>query len=295
MDCARFDRRLDELLDGSCTASEWKAAEEHARGCARCGLLLDGLAGVGEQQDASEADGLSAAVIARTSGNTCGAARDRLGDLVDRQLGEFDRELVEAHLSRCQACRELAGALALASDVLPSFASLEVPFALLPSVLAVTSRRPPVPALGDRLAGWFERLAARPRFSLEAAYICTLLIALVFGNPVAAFKETSARGVSYAQPRVEEIVGRVTSRPLESARTLRGALADRALATSAAAERGVFSRFVASVDGGWKWFTTYVAQPASALASRLVSWVSETLVSNTEGTTERPGPAAPSR
>ena len=304
MNCAGFDRRLDGLLEGTCSRPEWEEAEGHARSCQRCAPLLDALAGGGEKQNSSDAETLAEAVIARTSGSTCKSARDRLPSLVDGELRPFERQLVEGHLSRCGECSRLAEALALASAILPTFAELRPPVALLPGVVAATSRRPPIPTPIERLTAWFERLASRPRFSLEVAYTLTLLLALVFGNPVAAFKETSARSLAYAQPRVEGMVERVASGPLGTAKAIREGLAERAGRSALAPKAGILTRLVASLDGEWKWFTSYVVGPLRDAGHRLLDWVrtsvapnpsSAARVTQTGGTTERPEGEAPLR
>ncbi|HOC17148.1 MAG TPA: zf-HC2 domain-containing protein [Vicinamibacterales bacterium] len=274
MDCARFDRRLDALLEGSCSAAEWREAEAHAAACARCRLLLDAMAGLGGSQDAAGAESLADEVLARTSGATCGAARERLGDLVDGDLEGIDRELVEGHLARCRPCAELAAAMARASELLPAFAALQPPADLAPAVIAATSRRPPAPTFDERVAAWLSKLAARPRFSLEAAYLCTLLIFIIVGNPVAAFRETSARGRELAEPRVVEVLERVSSGPAGLVREIGEAVAGRA-ASARRGETGVASRAFALVSPAWEWVSTRVFGPLRDAFTSLVAWVSE--------------------
>lgn len=293
MDCARFDRRLDALLDGSCTPGEWREAEAHAAACPRCRSLLDAMSGFGARQDEAGAASLEAAVLARTSGATCGAARERLCDLVDGALDGIDRELVEAHLARCRPCAELASALARATRVLPGFAELEAPAGLEGAVLAATSRRPPVPSFdervagwAERLAGWFERLAARPRISLEAAYVCTLLIFVIVGNPVAAFRETSARGRELAQPRVERVLGQVSAGRAGLVRELRDTVERRAAAVSGEAEAGIAGRLSGLLSSALGWAQAHLVGPVRRAAAAVISWVSELV---------RPNPRAAGR
>ena len=217
MNCQDFDRRLDALLDAACGEDEWREAEAHLAGCPRCRTLFEGAAGRGSALEAAGQASLTEAVLRRTVGNPCEAARSRLCDLVDGTLDPFDRELVSGHLSHCDPCTALAGALARSSAVLPSFAGLPAPSGLAERVLAATSRRPVEPSIAERFAAWLGRAVMRPRFSLEVAYVCTLLIALVFGNPVKAFKETASRASALAQPRVEVAV-ETMARPLAAAR-----------------------------------------------------------------------------
>jgi len=97
--------------------------------------------------------------------------------------------------------------------VLPSFASLAPRTSVVFDVLRATSRRPPEPGLGERLSAWLGRVAARPRFSLEVAYVLTVLLLVVLGNPVAAFRDASVR----VEPRVAAVAS-VVGRPIAKAR-----------------------------------------------------------------------------
>ena len=287
MDCARFDRRLDALLEGSCSAAEWQEAEAHAGRCPRCRSLLDAMAGLGAVQDEAATESLAGAVLARTSGATCAAARERLPDLVDGVLEGIDRELMEGHLARCEACAALASAMARATELLPGFAELQPPADLAPAVIAATSRRPAAPSFDERVAAWLERLAARPRISLEAAYLCTLLVFVVIGNPVAAFRETSARGRELAQPRVEEVLERVSSGPAGLMREVRAAVADRTAAASArSGEAGVLARASTALSSAWQWVSDHLVGPVHGAIQRVVAWVSSLV---------RPNPSAPRR
>ena len=204
MNCEAFDHRLDDLLDGRCTADEWREAEAHLAGCPRCRRVFEAVAGRADDMDAAGHESLAQAIVARTSGGGCATARERLCDFVDGSLAGLDRDLVGGHLDHCPACAELATALAETASVLPSFATLSPRFSLVPAVLAATSRRPVQPTLGDRVSAWLARAAERPRFSLEVAYVLTVLLLVVLGNPVHAFKEASDR----VQPRVSVVQGR---------------------------------------------------------------------------------------
>jgi len=283
MDCTRFDQRLDALLEGSCTAAEWQKAETHARACPRCRSLLDAMAGRGNAQDEAAAEALAETVLARTSGAACDAARGRLADLVDGELAGIDRELVEGHLARCEPCAALADAMAQATALLPGFAELRPPADLAPAVFAATSRRPAPPSFDERVAAWLARLAARPRFSLEAAYLCTLLIFIAVGNPVAAFRETSTKGRELAQPRVEQVLERVASGPAGWVREVRAEVAERAAASSARrAEGGLAARLSAMMSSAWRWVGEHLA-PVHAAFERVVGWVSGLVRTNPSG------------
>ena len=154
--------------------------------------------------DAGGHEALTQAILAKTSGNACASARERLCDFVDDTLAPFDRSLVEGHLAHCAACAALAAALAESTAVLPSFVSLAPRTSVVFDVLRATSRRPPEPGFGERLSAWLGRVAARPRFSLEVAYVLTVLLLVVLGNPVDAFRDASVR----VEPRVAAVARR---------------------------------------------------------------------------------------
>jgi anti-sigma factor RsiW len=165
--------------------------------------------------DASGHEALTQAILAKTSGSACGSARERLCDFVDGALEPFDRDLTDGHLAHCPACADLAAALAESTAVLPSFARLAPRSSVVFDVLRATSRRPVEPGFGERLSAWLGRLAARPRFSLEVAYVLTVLLLVVLGNPVAAYRDASVR----VEPRVAAIASAV-GRPIAKARAV---------------------------------------------------------------------------
>jgi hypothetical protein len=163
--------------------------------------------------DAGGHEALTRAILAKTSGHACGSARERLCGFVDNTLAPFDRSLVDGHLAHCHACAGLAEALAESTAVLPSFATLAPRRSVVFDVLRATSRRPVEPGLGERLSAWLGRVAARPRFSLEIAYVLTVLLLVVLGNPVDAFRDASVR----VEPRVAAVASAV-GRPIARAR-----------------------------------------------------------------------------
>ena len=266
MNCDSFERRLDDLLDGRCAAEQWREAEAHLAGCPRCRRVFDAVAGRADDMDAAGHESLAQAIVARTTGGGCAAARGRLCDFVDGSLTSFDRDLVGGHLDHCSACAGLAAALAETASVLPSFATLSPRFSLVPDVLAATSRRLVHPTLGERVSAWLARAAQRPRFSLEAAYVLTVLLLFVLGNPVAAFKEASVR----VQPRAS-VVAAAVSGPIDRLRAAgeeKLTLVGQALAPKA--------KPVGGVDAGrvllWRWWQTYVDAPVRSFLSRAGEW-----------------------
>jgi hypothetical protein len=216
--------------------------------------------------DESGHEALTRAILARTSGNACGSARERLCDFVDDALAPFDRSLVDGHLAHCQACTDLAAALAESTAVLPSFATLRPRTSVVFDVLRATSRRPVEPGLGERLSAWLGRVAARPRFSLEVAYVLTVLLLLVLGNPVSAFRDASIR----VEPRVAAVAGAV-GRPIARARA-----AGEETLTSVGRAIKPKAEAVGTIAQGrlllWQYWQTYVDAPVRAMVLEARAW-----------------------
>ena len=216
-------------------------------------------------------EALTRAILARTSGNACASARDRLCDFVDGALDPFDRALVAGHLEHCTPCADLAGALSETSAVLTSFARLAPRTSVVFDVLRATSRRPPEPGLGERLSAWLGRAAARPRFSLEVAYVLTVLLLVVLGNPVAAFRDASVR----VEPRVAAVAGAV-GRPIAKAR----AAGEDTLASVGRAIGGRAEPAGTLEKGGamlWRFWQTYVDAPVRNLFRQVSEWAARSL------------------
>lgn len=287
MTCQSFERRLDDLLDGRCTAEEWREAEAHLAGCPRCRRVFDAVAGRADDMDAAGHESLAQAIVARTSGGGCAAARERLCDFVDGSLAPLDRDLVGGHLDHCHACAELASALTEAALVLPSFATLSPRVSLVPGVLAATSRRPIQPTLGERVSAWLDRAAQRPRFSLEVAYVLTVLLLVVLGNPVHAFKEVSVR----VQPRASMVAAAVSG-PIDH---LRAAAEEKLnIVGQAIAPK---AKPAGAVDASramlWQWWRTYVDAPVRSFLSRASAWAAEIIDAASRamrGTSSEPSP-----
>jgi predicted anti-sigma-YlaC factor YlaD len=277
MTCGDFDRLLDALLDGRSATGEWSQAQTHMSGCPGCRQLFDALGGHARSHTLDDAGHalLTEAILARTSGSPCGAARDRLCDFVDGALPALDCSLVEAHLTRCRACSALAGALARSAAVLPSFVEIEPPVSLANGVLAATSRLPVGPAITDRMADWFARAAMRPRFSVAIAYVATLLIALFLGDPVDAVRRTIGRSAVYVEPvvvAVGEQVGAGMSRAHrlgEETITAVGSLTRRPDDASKGWDAGV------SAVG--QWMVSNLVAPLAAVIERVSQWLREAM------------------
>jgi predicted anti-sigma-YlaC factor YlaD len=204
MTCLTFLDRLANLLDGSATPAERAAAEKHAATCADCAALLRAAGHDRQPRDKHAGterapEDLVGPVLARTTGPACRRAEDLLPDYVDGVLEAQTASLLAGHLAHCAACRALAEALRAVGPVLATLAQIEPGPDLLVSVLDATSRRPKPGRVAAWVARWSELLVARPRLSLEAAYVGTVLVVLVFGNPAGTLHAASARTVAAAE------------------------------------------------------------------------------------------------
>jgi len=143
-------------------------------------------------------DDFVASVLRRTTGDgACRRAETLLCAYVDGELPGDDRELVDGHLAYCAPCRALEAALARAADVLPALAALDPGPEFTVAVLDATSRRAPATGIG-RLAAWWHAWQARPRFAMELAYVATLVLVLVVGNPAPVLQAATVRTVTLA-------------------------------------------------------------------------------------------------
>ena len=192
--CWTIIERLDDLLEGRLSPADRKAAEEHLRSCAGCRDLAGLVAEVGVP--VAPPANLLGAVLARTSGSTCGSARARLCDHVDRLLAPTDDEIVRMHLEGCDECGRLAAAVARLAIDLPSLAELEPDARFVPGVLDRTSGRAAQTAVWKaRLAAGWRRLAHRQRIAWEGAYAGSLLVLLLFGAPNAPFADVPGKAL----------------------------------------------------------------------------------------------------
>jgi anti-sigma factor RsiW len=196
--CALVDRRLDDWLAGRLPAADVERLEAHRLTCDRCArlvaLMRDGDA-PGDEVD------LLAGVMDRTAGPACAAAAEHLPALADGEMDAASREILQSHVAHCAACTALLVTLEESRAVLPTLAEIEPPPDFTTRVLAHTSGAPRRAAVAD----WWQRFLARPRASLELAYIGTLILVLLVGNPVSAFHGASDTASRIAGAGVERL------------------------------------------------------------------------------------------
>ena len=118
------------------------------------------------------------------------------------------------------------------------------------------------------MSAWLNRAAARPRFALEVAYVLTVLLLVVFGNPVNAFKDASVR----VQPRITSVRSAVTA-PIDR---LRVAGEEKlTVIGQAIAPKGKPAGAVDNARAAlWQWWETWVDAPARSFLTRASAWAS---------------------
>lgn len=152
-------------------------------------------------------------VLARTSGGACERALAALPALTDGELDGLDRTLVRQHLEHCAACRGVAVTLGWLGQELAGLADLDPGAAFTRAVLArTTERAAPARArrharvarsgpagLMDRLGRWWGERILAPNFALQAAYVATVLLVLLFAAPGSPLRGTPARMLAAVQ------------------------------------------------------------------------------------------------
>jgi anti-sigma factor RsiW len=185
-DCAFVDRWLDDWLAGRLDPDVARRIDEHVAGCERCRQLKAIVAGSEADANGAPEDGaFLSAVMGQTTGSPCGRAETLLPALVDENLDADSREILQAHLAHCSGCSRLLAALQEAQRVLPTLAEIEPPLGFTQRVLGATVGAAPPP--------WWLRVLARPRASLELAYVGAVLLVVLLGNPVVAFTQAEQR------------------------------------------------------------------------------------------------------
>ncbi len=186
MDCAGFENRFRRFLEGSLTPDERQAAEAHLSACAACRrLAATGSGGLDGILPPAPGE-LTRSILERTSGPACPRAREHLCDFVDGTLETGYAEILAIHLAGCAECSALSESLAELKQTLPLLSEIDPGLGFTSRVLQATAGRPVEPSLSplERLRRWWVRLIQRPRFSWEAAYLGTIVLVTLAGNPL---------------------------------------------------------------------------------------------------------------
>lgn len=147
----------------------------------------------------SERGAMTAAVLARTTGSVCARALALVGSQPDESFDAQTAALVAGHLDHCDGCRAVEQTISETRAVLATMAEMEPAAGFTAQVVAATAGRRVAAwgalwaglaerwawpaAVRDRAASAWDRVLARPRLSLELAYLATVLLVIVIGNP----------------------------------------------------------------------------------------------------------------
>ncbi len=188
MNCRSFAERIMGLDPGDPRAFEDRELRDHLLTCSDCQDLTRAFWSTGSED---RHPGLTKAILQKTSGGSCRQATELLCDLVDGSLAENQARLVELHLAHCPECAQLAEVLDELKRSLPRLSELSPPQGFTDRVLESLPRfRQAGPGWTGKLRAWLAALPERPLISVEAAYLGTLLMFLLFGNPFASLPES---------------------------------------------------------------------------------------------------------
>jgi len=178
MDCETFERLYPDFLRRRLSRDGLQEMQAHLAICDECRLLI-------EEPPSEDAPDLTRAILASTTGSSCGRLRELACAFVDGELDEPQAALVGGHLEHCPDCSALVAGLTELKRVLPTFAMIDPGPAFAAEVLRTTSRMPAFNAdpWADFLEFW-RRLFRRPRICFEAAYVGTLAGVLALNIPI---------------------------------------------------------------------------------------------------------------
>jgi hypothetical protein len=244
---------------------------------------------------------LTSAVLARTTGSACDRALWLIGARPD---GSFDAQttaLLAGHLEHCAKCSAIERTITDTRAILATLAELEPVGQFTSDVVAMTSRRRraaglPVWArlgrrwewirgLGERASTAWQRMLARPRLSLEAAYLATVLLVVLVGNPGLIADRLGAGSTGQVADAAATSAGAGVGRQNVASQgggSAVPAFLDRAM-------REVESR-QESAARGWNWF----AERTSQLVTSSLDWL-RGLFGWTEPRTDAPTPTEPAK
>jgi len=228
MDCRAFESLLADFEQGNLAPGPCAEAEKHMAECTSCRLLHDLARGKVDLLPPSGQRSLTRSIMEKTSGPACGRAKELLCDFVDGALAGTDAALVSQHLEHCVECRVLASALIELERVLPSLAGIQPDPGFIELVIRTTvAQRGFQLSFRTRALEWWKRVLQRPRFSFEAAYLGTLILVLLVGNPFPAMRALSVHALDAVSKYGPAEVRGSESELLQSAKSLAVGLSDR--------------------------------------------------------------------
>jgi hypothetical protein len=203
MDCGHFIEIIADFQEGKLAAVEQSAAEDHLRKCADCRAFLDVVRGNRNMLPENQRDELARSILDRTSGPVCPRVESSLWEFAGGETSAQDSKMIALHLDHCADCKSLAEAFAAMQEVLPAMAEIDPGSSFTTEVVSLTSGLHPYrSSLRTRFLTWWNGVIHRPRFSLEAAYIGTMLVFLLFSSPFLPFRNIQPEQVRSAAMRI---------------------------------------------------------------------------------------------
>jgi anti-sigma factor RsiW len=189
MNCARFAKILADYQEGKISAAERERVERHLEQCLSCQKLLEIACGSVDILPADMQEGLARAILDRTSGGpVCPRVESSLWEYAAGRQSPEESQLISLHLDHCANCRAAAADLDLIQETLPTLAEIDPGESFTREVIRATSgMRRHRPGLKSHMVGWWNRMVQRPRFALESAYVCTVLLLFVL-SPFLPFR-----------------------------------------------------------------------------------------------------------
>jgi anti-sigma factor RsiW len=208
MNCSRFARILADFEQGTLAPGERLSVEAHLESCQRCRRLLGTARGTIDLLAGEGGDALARSIMVRTSGPVCPRAESRLWEYVDGSLDATESQLIALHLEHCEGCRSIAAEFADAQQVLSAMAEIDPGPFFTREVFGLTSgRHARVSVFRTRFLAWWNRMVYRPRFALEAAYVGTLVLVLLFSTPLLPLRNLGYAKITSAA--VQPVTGEV--------------------------------------------------------------------------------------
>jgi hypothetical protein len=189
MNCARFARILADYHEGKVAPEQEAMAKAHLEKCPSCRKLQEVTYGGVDILPPEMREDLTLSILEKTSGGpVCPRVESSLWEFVLGQEAAEETQLIALHLDHCTRCSLIAEAIESIQEDLPALAEIDPGETFTHEMVRVTSgRRPYRPDLRVRFGAWWNRMVQRPRFALESAYICTMLLLFVL-SPFLPFR-----------------------------------------------------------------------------------------------------------
>ena len=184
MNCKKFQDRLPAFTSRQLSTESRLQCETHITDCVECLDLWLSHCSNEFSLEPKNNEELVSAILQSTNSKTCNEAEDLLVDYIDETLELASSEILSIHLANCTSCKKTALTLLQLREDLPQIGLREPPADLLETVLGQTLPWPKRVIRKISKADFgFSNLIVRPRFSMEASFLGTILWLALFGLP----------------------------------------------------------------------------------------------------------------